>query len=293
MRVYLAAFDQAHKGPSGNYWAWRHPQIPQFVLDEFYYKVGTHHLQKVHDDVSNGPDVGGGAALDQDWLCWYRFLAGGDDTGGRPGRVVILCGFTGRSHETTGHVSSLLTSDLFELLSREARHQSPLQPPSSLEIEVVAVRDHGAVDGLTRLKAGERVAWNGGGSLGKCAGLVSALPHDQLWQCEILFQPDGGEAIAWLRKGPSAPQVTRVEDGGGNAQPMIQKSEASGSQKGVSTSDRGSGYTSSPDRPSVVSISKFRLRFWILAAFLSGFVLAWVLKSKCDRHHFPDWPHLF
>jgi len=109
IRLMLALYDSAYSSDDGNYWRQRHDDLPSTLLDRAYYQ----HLagavgHRAADGVAN--EFGGFFSVDDQWCCWYQFVAAGRDLRGRPGRYLIACAFAERN-KLRGRDASVLHHD--------------------------------------------------------------------------------------------------------------------------------------------------------------------------------------
>lgn len=131
-RCLLAAFDQAHLNSDGTYWSWRHADLTLDILDAFYYDFAAKHWPTL-DTPPEESFRGGCARVDARWLCWYRFLEGGRDKVGRPGRYVVVAAFVESSSGDFQDCLGLLQSPFFDALALQARTECPIRAPENLE----------------------------------------------------------------------------------------------------------------------------------------------------------------
>lgn len=152
---YLSAYDPAHQSPSGDYWVWHHDAIPHQLLDTFYYDYAQSSLPNSPNLITPEDLYGGCVLLNTDWVCWYRFINGGRDNLGRPGRCIILCAF-GRRSEQIGHDSvDVFDTPAFRVLTDkipvcplptqdrlivEIPTKSPCAPPSTQLVDDLSFR---------------------------------------------------------------------------------------------------------------------------------------------------------
>lgn len=183
MRIRLACYDPAHLSPRGSYWAWNHPDLSLATLDELYYGWVASQVP----DCEIGPNElrGGLVAAGSDWCCWYRFVNGGRDRQGRPGRWVLLCAFCERSQLNQANWMEILQSPAFQRLALAAPVKCPLAAPSLLELEVpersnseTQLHDPSqVVDG--------RAVFTGTRAIDQASSFVASLAPDVGLQCRI------------------------------------------------------------------------------------------------------------
>lgn len=179
--ILLALFDSACRYADGKHWAWRHPAISHSLLDDLFYRVADRRTQ--HLDQGGPDDVPiGYAQVDAEWRCWYRFLAGGRDQQGRPGRFLLLC-FFGRN-EDNAFVSPLWlsTNPVFQQLVNTACTNRPVPAPDSLASNLPAL-DNGCNQELLNdvLRKG-RMNADGDARIEEVALVCSHLPRSREWQ---------------------------------------------------------------------------------------------------------------
>ena len=136
MRFLLAAYDPAHETPDGSYWVWAHPDLPADVRNSFYYEIAARNLPEKPNELLADDCHGGWAAINDTWACWYRFLDGGRDLRGRPGRFVLICAFCGRRDNANTNGFGVLESPPFQNMVKVAAFARPLPPPDSLDLSL-------------------------------------------------------------------------------------------------------------------------------------------------------------
>lgn len=280
MKVLLAAFDQAHPGPAGNYWAWAHPDLPAAMRDEFYFTVAAKHFDSLPQTIPLDSLIGGGAALTADWCCWYRFIDGGYDMQGRPGRVVVLCGFADRQASASADLSGLLRSPIFTNLASVAHNQCPLEAPPSLAIEPDWPQERQATKDPPYLPIGERAQWQGPGAISKAMHAASLLPPDQRWQCEVNSAPGSETSTLW-RLAPTLPKPPDVESPDTTPPPQNPTASPTRSTSTLSTpSPVATPLDPSHNAPASSPRHRFRRGFslGVLVGLLIGFALGWLIE---------------
>ena len=73
-------------------------------------------------------------AWESEWICWYRFVDGGQDKVGRPGRCVLVAAFVKRDDHHDRDWSGILNSSAFQQIVTVAPTMCPLPAPASLEL---------------------------------------------------------------------------------------------------------------------------------------------------------------
>lgn len=132
MRLFLAIYDPASQT---DYWVHRHDVIPKKILDSFYYGIVRYKPDNI--EKFGWEDIYAGlATIDKTWCCWYRFMAAGRDTFGRPGRFIIVTAFFYRDGPLTHQTEKILESPIFRNLAQIAPQTYPIPRPESLEFEL-------------------------------------------------------------------------------------------------------------------------------------------------------------
>lgn len=133
MKMHLACYDSASRSPQGDYWVWRANEIADVPLRQYYPEILTAIAnRKLPGD---GELLGGCVMLDEFWCCFYRVYDGGRDSRNRPGRVVILCGFTNRRTARQTDQSELLLSELFQEFASILKSGQAVNQPEQQSIE--------------------------------------------------------------------------------------------------------------------------------------------------------------
>ncbi len=140
MRFYLAIYDPAYLQNDGSYWTWRHAELSPRILDRLYYRIAEKFEPESMTGLTPSDIHGGCCDLCENWLCIYRFLNGGRDTRGRPGRFIVLCAFVKHSDAICGDPAVVLDCALFHSLATSAPRSCPLLPPAFLTLDIEAPR---------------------------------------------------------------------------------------------------------------------------------------------------------
>lgn len=186
MHWFLAVYDPAHPSPSGDFWAWRHPDIPKGMLDRFFYEVFARNLPSDLAKVGNGDCVGGYAQVQGGWGCWYRIFNGGRDQFHRLGRFVIGCAFVRLREIPKGNFSQILKSGQLEEISRIASKGAPLPAPAYLEFEFDPTPVGISPLSLSAFRGGETVQFKGDDAIHLAGDLVAFVPNDLACHCSIV-----------------------------------------------------------------------------------------------------------
>lgn len=186
-RVFLALHDQSVPGPDGNYWTWRHPNLPPEFLARFYHEVIVpHRLRLGRIDEAGAPvAIGGGGVIDDSWAGVYRCFPAGRDAHGRPGRVVTLCAFADLAEAAQIDWAHLLDAGWWEEIGSASAARLPSPAPASLaQTPRTSARLHG-VSSLARFHTGTNSrAW--------FAALLPQPDGPKPWRGEWTETPDGG-----------------------------------------------------------------------------------------------------
>ena len=141
----LALLDPSYRTPDLSSWPWAAAELSRPLLDQIYYKWLAESALTKLDLLSGAKFWGGVVCVDEQTICWFRFLEGGRDTLGRPGRIVLLCAL-GTRNEYAGS-SGILVGQDFASVAASARTSIPVPAPPTLYISqeelVSATRDAG------------------------------------------------------------------------------------------------------------------------------------------------------
>jgi hypothetical protein len=199
MRFYLACYDPGGDATDGSFWAWQHPALKADMLDEFYYGFASKHLPLPSTQsarfltLPNGL-CGGCAGISHQWSCWYRFVDGGSDVRGRPGRIVLLAAFFNPLDGQGRNTSGVLRNAIIQGYAQQAPSMCPIPPPASMELlfsEVVA-----SVDRVQREKLeGESVVnFDGTNAMNAGGDLIANIPPGNSFDCTVQGAL-GGESV--------------------------------------------------------------------------------------------------
>jgi hypothetical protein len=184
MRCLIAAFDQAHLCSDRTYWTWRHPDLQASILDDFYYEHAAKHLPGGTATIAADSIVGGCASVGNEWLCWYRFVDGGRDKHGRPGRYVLLAAFVRRYDHSGYDWSGILESSLFLEIAKNAPVTCPIPEPGDLELDWTpspVIVDTSDLD--SQLLADGKVDFEKAGDLQCISAVCQRIPSDRSFDC--------------------------------------------------------------------------------------------------------------
>ncbi|WP_425619502.1 hypothetical protein NA78x_002904 [Anatilimnocola sp. NA78] len=127
MKIYLALYDPAFQAADGTYWTWHHPVLSLELLAQTYYEGLAADLPPDPSALTESVVWGGMVDVNREWRCYYRFLDGGRDTRGRPGRYVVLCGFVPGRELATADPGELFQGQLIEDVAMGARTECPIK----------------------------------------------------------------------------------------------------------------------------------------------------------------------
>lgn len=125
----LALLDPSYRTPEMSYWTWVGPGLTRPLLDRIYYQWLTESAMAKLEHASGTRPWGGVICVDETTICWFRFLDGGRDTLGRPGRLVLLCAL-GHRRACSG-CSRILVGSGFTRVATDARTSIPVPAPAA------------------------------------------------------------------------------------------------------------------------------------------------------------------
>lgn len=220
MRCYLAVFDQAHRAADGSYWTWRHSDVPLRTLDAFYYECAVKHWPESADPIPGDGLRGGCASVDDEWVCWYRFVAGGRDKFGRPGRHVLLAAFVERGNHDGRDWSGLLDSQEFRQLAQQARAACPVPAPDDLEMQwkpLPVVQGSTAAD---RLRRTGHESLEVTSDLAILAVVCSTVPLDRGFDCFVVKE-NGTAQVTFTPHDWPGRQLSALPDISSTSPPVV------------------------------------------------------------------------
>jgi hypothetical protein len=154
------------------------------LLDEFFYDHASKHGPESEGQVAPDWLLGGCASVDREWICWYRFVDGGRDKHGRPGRNVLLAAFV-RRHDHSGYDwSGILESSPFQEIAQIAPATCPIPPPAKLELDwtpSLVIIDTSDLD--SQLLADGKVDFEKAGGLQSISAVCQRIPSDRSFDC--------------------------------------------------------------------------------------------------------------
>jgi len=207
--MFFAAYDPAHSSSAGDYWAWRHPDLPKRLLDSFYYEVFAKNLPRDPAKIGLNDCVGGYAQIQGEWGCWYRFFNGGRDQFNRLGRFVIGCAFVRLEESRKGNLSGILQATQFNELSAIASASPPLPAPGKLDFEFNPIPIASPPSRLSAFLGGEVIEYQGDDANRLVGDLVAFIPPDVACHCDVL-RMDGATSIACSRNAGKPPPFLPV-----------------------------------------------------------------------------------
>ena len=151
------------------------------MLAKFYYDVAAKHVPQGSDldNLKEGKPYVGCAAVDTEWLCWYRFAYGDHDVQHRPGRVVLFAAFCRRSDAKNIDGSRVLESQVIMECVRTAPSQRPPDRPTSLELVCQCGGVKSPPEELGRLEERGRLTIGGDRVREKVGEIVASLERNR------------------------------------------------------------------------------------------------------------------
>ena len=154
--TFLACYDPgspslASLDAGSDYWQWHDQSLSSPFRQKVYYDVLAARRPSsasVFKGLVGGELVGGCCAIDDSWLCWYRFADGGADVNGRPGRMVIFAAFIRRADAKDLDTSIVLNDARMAACVKDAYNNLPPEPPAGGLQWVIACEEPGTPDSL-------------------------------------------------------------------------------------------------------------------------------------------------
>ncbi|MGC9258640.1 MAG: hypothetical protein ACP5I8_00985 [Phycisphaerae bacterium] len=196
MRFYLACYDAGADAVAGSFWTWHHPDIQTDALDRLYYDFASKHLPLPSSGLArfltlpNGL-CGGCAGVSPRWSCWYRFVDGGTDIRGRPGRIVLLAAFFNPSETRGENTADVLRHQVLQDCARQAKSSCPILPPRSLELLISGVP--AGLDPVQWEKLNRELSMdlNCKNAIFAGGNLIANIPPQMSFDCTVQSGPDG------------------------------------------------------------------------------------------------------
>ncbi len=271
MKLFLAAYDPAHDSSTGNYWVWAHKDLPPALLNDFYYTVATKNISGNPNELSAADWHGGWAAVDETWTCWYRFLNGGRDLRGRPGRFVILCAFCRREDTTNRNVFGILDHKVFQELAKAAPSSRPIPKPAKfpdLEVDVEFPPLEVLQNSYYGI-GGDSFTYTGSDATEKASRTCADLPRDCRFNCKVTRQAGEIRIVVDI---PPFRNLTERTVAAGIAPPFIIQGDFDRDLPASSSPDIGgsSEGSSGGEHEGRIWLRQPVQRGWVIIAFVIG-----------------------
>lgn len=215
MKVFLALYDPAFQAPDGSYWTWHAPELSDRMLATTYYELLVSNIPNSPNELVADDLWAGMGDVNDEWRCYFRFVNGGRDQRGRPGRYVVICAFVSRVDCRMRAPLDLLQGDEFQILAQRAPGECPLAV-GQLQITVGPAPATADPVVLAEVISAGRFLCNDAGAVHRAADLLQSLPADRRWQATL--RDVGGERCAEIRlrvqrrdcPPPSDPPTTKI-----------------------------------------------------------------------------------
>lgn len=244
MKFYIAVYDPAHALVGGEYWMYQAASLSRRLLDTFYYDIAATHLPDDPNRLSADDLHGGYTGLNDQWVCWYRFINGGRDQAGRPGRFLILAAFADRQKLVGYDGTGMLECDLFRELALLAPKRCPLPALLSFEIEWSIPRIE-AVATTVQVPDKLPVEFSGPAALCELVRVCGDLPTECRFDCTVTRYQ--GAVKGRLLKTSVPPQKSALTAPSDSKSPHISRSsELAGSvekRRSISQSSKSAAST--------------------------------------------------
>ncbi len=282
MRVLIAMYDPASATPQGDYWVWRHPEIPAALAESLFNNLAASR-EPTTPPVPKTAEIGF-ASLDANWGAWYRFFFGGEI---RRKRYVLACAFIRRAElQPAASLGPWEASPLAGLAER-APHQRPLPPPSTLAIEWSPPLASPNATLLSEWKRGGEWVYEGHDYAQQTLAACALLPLSQTFHCRISQRANIVRVALTVRTETVKAPVPAVP-----APSPQRPSPPSTPQPRPQSPPRGVTRTAAPPaaapvHPSIlVAILRNKIA-WVFVGFLLG-ASAVYLSGKCASFHSSD-----
>lgn len=120
MKFLLALYDPGAPPRAGSHWSWHAPELSAALLDRFFYDIANKHRPEHPNSLAPDHVWGGVARVNAEFMAAYRFVNGGRDGQGRPGRYVLIAAFAAATDAVGKDLTPLLQSHAFERVVSEA-----------------------------------------------------------------------------------------------------------------------------------------------------------------------------
>jgi hypothetical protein len=204
--VLLAVYDPAFQAVDGSYWTWHAPELDSRLLATTYYELLAPAIPLDPNELSVDQLWAGMGDVSEEWRCYFRFVNGGRDQRGRPGRFVILCAFVSRSDSRFVDTLELLQGQEFERLAQRARTECPLSA-GQLQLSLESAPTNTDPVLLAKLIAAGRLQDASASSVQRVAQLIPGLPTDRCWQATLRDLNGEQRAEIWRQE----PRVDRPQ----------------------------------------------------------------------------------
>jgi hypothetical protein len=184
MKVCLAVYDPAFQAADGSYWTWHAPELNDRLLATTYYELLFSKIPPDPNQLSVNQLWAGMGDVSDEWRCYFRFVNGGRDQRGRPGRFVVLCVFVARADCRFCDPLELLQGEEFERLTHQAPKECPLVAG---QLQLILEPSPTSADPilLAELISVGRLRHTGAGAVQRVAKLIPGLPPDRRWQATL------------------------------------------------------------------------------------------------------------
>jgi hypothetical protein len=211
----LALYDPAFQAADGSYWTWHAPELNDRLLATTYYELLVPSIPPNPNQLAVDHLWAGMGDVSDEWRCFFRFISGGCDQRGRPGRYVVICAFVARADCRMWAPLDLLQGDEFQKLAQRAPGECPLAV-GQLRFTVGPAPATADPVVLAEVISAGRFQCNDAGAVHRAADLLQSLPADRRWQATL--RDVGGERCAEIRlreqrrdrPPPSDPPTTKI-----------------------------------------------------------------------------------
>lgn len=217
MKVFLAVYDPAYQAADGSYWTWHAPELSARLLASTYYELLVPNIPPAPNQLTVDQLWAGLGDISDEWRCYFRFVNGGRDQRGRPGRFVVLCVFVSRTNCQLCDPLELLRSEQLQKLAQQAQTECPLAAGQlQLSLQPSSIAAHPVQ--LAELIAAGRLRHMGIDAVQRAAQLFPGLPTDRRWQATLHDLSGEQSAEIWLQGQRSVRQLVTDGDSAGDDQ---------------------------------------------------------------------------